>query len=138
MSEFISTSNYIKHKFEGGEFDKMHEIFDLDGDGIISQLEMDQAESYCLMNTMESIDPVTLNNLKNFQLDSGVYMTEKQALDRDRFMRLLHKYKQEQDEEDIRLTIKRRHDIPETDNGSLEDDLRRRRYLEDSEIHNQV
>ena len=137
MSDFISTSKYIKHKIEGGDYNKYKNVLDLDGDGVISSLEIDQVESFVLQNTLETIKP----DLTNFRLDTGLYLTEQQNNDRAKFTQLLNKYLKEQKEEDKDLTIHRRHKIPKyengqpTDSGSLSSDLKQRRYLEDSELN---
>jgi len=148
MSEFISTSNYIKHRFEQQNLDKMKTVLDLDGDGFIGQLELDQANSYCLMNTLQSINPVSFQHLDKFRLNSGMFLTESQKRDREKIVLLIDKLTEEQAEEDAAqerssgAIVKRRHNVPDsnngipTDDGSLMDDLKHRRVLEDSEITN--
>jgi len=142
MNEFISTSRYVKQAFESGSLSGINNLIDLDGDGFVSQLELDQANSYCLMNTLESINPISFQHLDKFRLNSGMMLTENQQKDREDSYLLLQKLIEEDNIEKERHQIVRRHKISETNNGvpvnnsSLLDDMKHRRYLEDSELTN--
>ena len=148
--ELINTSreiqsNDIFSKGIGGFSSKsINDLLDVDGDGVVSNLEKDRMESAGLLNTLQSIPDVVAKAFsdENFRIQTGAYLTQKQRMERERLVLAINKAIMI--EEMNKLPEKRiepeQFNIEEEELGTsdLKEDIAHRRFLEQSELDNDV
>ena len=148
--ELINTSreiesNDIFNRGIGGFSSKsINDLLDVDGDGVVSNLEKDRMESAGVLNTLQSIPDVVAKAFsdENFRIQTGAYLTQKQRMERERLVLAINKA----------IMIEEMNKLPEKrvepeqftieeeqlDTTDLREDIAHRQYLEQAELDNDV
>lgn len=122
----------------------INELFDVNGDGVVSGEERSTMQSVGVLNTLSSISPVVARAFsdENFRLQTGAYLTDSQKIVRDKLLLAINKA----------ILIESIKDIPEKriepeelnieeqelDTTDLMEDLKHRQYLNQAELDNGV
>lgn len=152
--ELLNTSNFIKQRnitsgLGGFSSGSINELFDLDGDGKASPLELDRAENAGLINEMESIHPAVARAFSDdtFALQTGQFLTREQQIKRRKLQLLIErevlKQKQKEEEEVKRPDLEPIDELnilndQEIDYNDLQGDIQKRQYLTQAELDNDV
>jgi len=154
--ELIDNQSYIEKKdiFTNGygnfSSGSIKELFDVNNDGHIEGVEKDRMLSAGLLNTLESINPLVARayNDPNFRINNGFFLTDEQQLRKNKIKLLIDKILLMSQLEDIKnkrknrfneekLNIEKNEEL-DLEIRDLQEDLKERQYLEQSEINNQV
>lgn len=149
--EFLNNQEYIKN-FPISEFSEwsrgtLEDLLDVNGDGQVTNLEIDRSQSLGLINTLQNINPLVARafNDENFLIQTGMYLTQEQRMNQQKFNQAIEQALAEQEEDKYIKNTRFMHDdlnIDLThqpiDGTDLEEDLKRRQYLEQAEIDNGV
>jgi hypothetical protein len=152
MSEYINT--YSFDEIDKGAFteNQISDLFDVNGDGILSEVEKDRAMHIGIQNELNSIHPLVARAYQDeaFLINQGVFLTAEQQMQKNKFRRDMKQIIEQlvedinNQEEDEVVEYKRddwdemNYNVRdnELDTDDLFEDLKRRRYLEDAEINN--
>lgn len=148
--ELISTSALLDSRdiFEkgtGGFSSKsINDLFDVNNDGVTDCVEKDRMQSAGVLNTLNSIPDVVAKAFsdENFRLQTGAYLTQKQRIQREKFLIAINKailidkmsHIPEKRIEPEELNIEEQ----ELDTYDLKQDIEHRQYLEGAELDNSV
>ena len=154
--ELIDNKRYIEKEniFNNGYGDfssgSIKELFDVNNDNYIDGVEKDRMLSAGLLNTLDSINPLVARayNDPNFMINNGFFLTDEQQLRKNKINLLIKKILLMSQLEDIKnkrkdrfneekLNIEKNEEL-DLKIRDLQEDLKERQYLEQSEINNQV
>ena len=118
-------------------------LFDMNGDGKISEVEADRMESAGLYNTLDSVNPLIAKAMSNsnFRINRMSMLTPDELRLRKRMFDIIGYHKAKWEEAKINRRIPT-DDVREEDDefeemtNDLNSDLRDRTYLEQTEINN--
>jgi hypothetical protein len=121
----------------------INELFDVNGDGVVSGEEMATMKSVGVLNTLDSISPVVARAFsdENFRLQTGAYLTDSQNMARNKFLLAINKailvesmanIPEKMEPEELNI------EPEELDTNDLMEDIRHRQYLSQGEIDNNV
>lgn len=143
--EFINTAifdNINKGSFKAGS---INDLFDVNDDGVLSEIEKDRAMNIGIEKQLESINPVIAKAYQDetFMINQGYFLTTEQKKKRDDFIKvidnLVNKINQQEEEdnpperfEEPQYNI----EYNELDTDDLFQDLQKRRYLSEAELNN--
>jgi hypothetical protein len=122
-------------------------LFDFDGDGEVSGVEVDRATSLGLINTLNSINPIVARaySEENFFIQTGLYLTQEQKANQEKWNNVIERVLKELEEDKYKKKIRIEEEnlnilnINEPiEQTTLQEDLKDREYLEGGEIDNQV
>lgn len=154
--ELIDNKSYIEKKdiFNNGYGDfssgSINQLFDVNNDGYVDAVEKDRMLSAGMINTLESIHPLVARayNDPNFLINNGFFLTDEQQLRKNKIKLLINKILLMSELEDIKNKRKDRFNeenlnIEKNEEEmdliqNLQEDLKERQYLEQTEINNQV
>lgn len=154
--ELIDNKSYIEKKdiFNNGYGDfssgSINQLFDVNNDGYVDAVEKDRMLSAGMLNTLESIHPLVARayNDPNFLINNGFFLTDEQQLRKNKIKLLINKILLMSELEDIKNKRKDRFNeenlnIEKNEEEmdliqNLQEDLKERQYLEQTEINNQV
>jgi len=149
--EFLNNEQYI-NKFPIGEYSEwtrgtLEDLLDVNGDGQVTNLEIDRAQSLGLINTLQSINPLVARafNEENFLIQTGMYLTKEQRKNQEIFNQAIEQALIDNEEDKYKENIRFMHDNlnidlqhQPIDGTDLQEDLKRRQYLDQAEINNGV
>lgn len=149
--EFLNNEQYI-NKFPIGEYSEwtrgtLEDLLDVNGDGQVTNLEIDRAQSLGLINTLQSINPLVARafNEENFLIQTGMYLTKEQRKNQGIFNQAIEQALLDNEEDKYKENIRFMHDNlnidlehQPIDGADLQEDLKRRQYLDQAEINNGV
>ena len=149
--EFLNNEQYI-NKFPIGEYSEwtrgtLEDLLDVNGDGQVTNLEIDRAQSLGLINTLQSINPLVARafNEENFLIQTGMYLTKEQRKNQEIFNQAIEQALLDNEEDKYKENIRFMHDNlnidlehQPIDGTDLQEDLKRRQYLDQAEIDNGV
>ena len=149
--EFLNNEQYI-NKFPIGEYSEwtrgtLEDLLDVNGDGQVTNLEIDRAQSLGLINTLQSINPLVARafNEENFLIQTGMYLTKEQRKNQEIFNQAIEQALIDNEEDKYKENIRFMHDDlnidlqhQPIDGTDLQEDLKRRQYLDQAEINNGV
>jgi len=149
--EFLNNEQYI-NKFPIGEYSEwtrgtLEDLLDVNGDGQVTNLEIDRAQSLGLINTLQSINPLVARafNEENFLIQTGMYLTKEQRKNQEIFNQAIEQALLDNEEDKYKENIRFMHDDlnidlqhQPIDGTDLQEDLKRRQYLDQAEINNGV
>ena len=143
-SKEIQSNDIFSKGFGGFSSKSINDLFDVNGDNMVSRLEEDRFESAGVLNTLESIPDVVAKAFsdENFRIQTGAYLTQKQQMERERLILAINKAilveemnkLPERRVEPQELNIEEQ----ELDTRDLREDIAHRQYLEQGELDNDV
>ena len=143
--EFINTA--IFDKVDKGAFKpgSINELFDVNSDGVLSEIEKDRAMHIGIEQQLESINPVIARAYQDetFMINQGYFLTTEQKQKRDIFTSVIDKLVARINKLDEEENPEERFEEPnynielgELDTDDLFQDLQKRRYLSEAELDN--
>ena len=152
--ELINTSLFYKKKnifnkgVGGFSSQSINDLFDVNNDGETSGVEKDLMESEVSYNILNSIHPAIARafNDTTFNIQQGNFLTSSQRYKKRAYELIIEKAILQNHLKDKESERKDFPDLDEpnilnneeVDNNNLEEDLKKRQYLQQSEIDNKV